>query len=142
MSTELTRHLARMLAIVFIVGGFTAGVICQDPTLAAGNSPKKKKARPSGIHRGLPDLSLATYLGAKPPVDKLSKIPGKETTLKGYRLGHRLIVTYSLPNGKIYGFGIANLSTGEKKWFWDYENDGNFEQQAQKGAIDASKYGY
>jgi hypothetical protein len=87
----------------------------------------------------LPDLSGAKYLGEKHK-DILSAIPGKETTIKGYKKNGRQIIVYSLPNGKVYGFGKETVNGRE--YFWDGDADGIFEQHSKQGHIDDSKYGY
>jgi hypothetical protein len=92
------------------------------------------------VARPLPDVSGCEYLGEK-QIDKVDTIPGAETTIKRYKCGeNNITITYGLPNGKIYGFGVRE-GTNEYM-FSDYENDSNFEQDTKKFKIDDASYGY
>jgi hypothetical protein len=87
----------------------------------------------------LPDLSGAKYLGEKHK-DRINEISGKDTILRGYRLGNITVTTYELHNGKVYGFLVSE--NGSKQWYWDNNNDGIFEQKSKTFKIDLEKYGY
>jgi hypothetical protein len=128
------------------IAGIGLGMLVQSmmPSNAIGQESKdgqfyNKRTGQYEVARPLPDVSACKYLGEKKVTDNL---PGYETTIKGYSCNENRVITYSFPNGKIYGFGIENSKTGEKRWFNDYENDGNFEQEGKQSIINYSSYGY
>jgi hypothetical protein len=105
----------------------------------ADKSGYTEMAAKEGIR--LPDLSGAKYLGAK-TFDGFQSIPGEESVVKGYWFADmkRQVITYELPNGKIYSFATQDKSG--TKWFNDADNDGIFETEGKQADIKLPKYGY
>jgi hypothetical protein len=77
--------------------------------------------------RPLPDLTRCKYLGKKGSIDKIDTIPGAETTLTSYQCGDDHLTVYTLPDGTVYGYAVHNMKAKEVRWYWDYDEDGNFE---------------
>ena len=85
-------------------------------------------------------LKRIKYLGTR-TVDKFSELPGKDTILKGYRLGNKTITTYEFKkNNRIYAF--ATKENGKFRWYPDRTNDGYFEAEEEKADIQLEKYGF
>ena len=119
-----------------LIPGTASAIDCQ------GDKFYNKRTGETEVCRPLPDVSGCKYLGQKGPTHVVDSMPGNETTLKGYQCGNTQYTLYTLPNGKIYGFATNDVNTRDKQWYWDYENDGNFEQVSRKGMIEEKFYGY
>jgi hypothetical protein len=131
------------------MAAFGIGMLVQSmmPYAASGGDSSasgiffNKRTQEYEVNRPLPDTAMCDYLGKKPPIDKFKNIPGAETTYFGYQCGDTQLVLYALPNKKVYGFSLITKDN-PYTWFWDYENDGNFEQEGRNGRIDVESYGY
>lgn len=90
----------------------------------------------------LPDLNATQPKGDKPPADLLPAIAGPETTVRGWQRHNIAILTFALPNGRVYAFSARRLDTGESQTWFDKDGDGVFEQTGPRGAVDERAYGY
>lgn len=79
------------------------------------------------VCRPLPDLTKCKYLGKRGSINKIKTIPGAETTLTSYQCGDNVLTLYTLPDGTVYGFAVHDTKAKEVRWYWDYDEDGNFE---------------
>jgi hypothetical protein len=130
------------------MAAFGIGFLVQSlmPSMALGGegSPASrffnKRTHKYEVLRPLPDTLICDYLGKNEPVDKIKNIPGAETTTYGYQCGETQVVFYALPDKTVYGFSLKTKDF--YKWFWDYDNDGNFEQEGKNGVICSEFYGY
>ena len=90
----------------------------------------------------LPDLSDARYLGKNGPYDKFDSIEGSETVIRGYKMDNKIFALYTLPNEKVYGFGVKDLEKNVELNFWDSKNDGIFEHSSKDITINLGAYAY
>lgn len=119
-----------------LVPGGALAIDCQGDQFYNRRTGEYETCRPR------PDFRGCKFVGHHGPIKKVDVRAEPETTLAGYRCGSTEITLYVLPNGKIYGFASYDTVLKEMNHFWDYENDGNFEQTGRKCNIDKKSYGY
>ncbi len=74
-------------------------------------------------YKRLPDLTGITPFAQK-QVNKLKEINGEETTIKGYKVDNKQIITYSFSDGQIYAFAIKEKD--KKSFFCDVDNTNKY----------------
>ncbi len=105
-------------------------LLFSDTTLAVDCENGKYFNAKRGIYevcRPQPDLSECKDLGSRGYINKIRSISGKETELRTYQCGNKLMTIYIFMDKTVYGYAVYQENPKEIQWYWDYDMDGNFE---------------